>query len=458
MPNNICRLDVVSDLALGYKSLQNNFFYVDASKRGEFRIEKRFLVPLIRMGDVDAKKFMQESSPRVFLFFCQDSESDLRGTHALKYIRAMADVPAVKKKQSRQPQTIREVLEKQGGKYWYSPKARPHKANLWLRKAFNGVFSPFIFDSEVTFDQRANSVIPKSEPEWRLIGAVLSSSVFSLAVESEGVAAMGAGALELPTTLLRDVKVPDIRQLSSAQKKRVIQLSESVWAEDPPCDWRTEDEPGKRTQKLDEWWLSYLKTSIGLREVYDDLANTCRDRISMAGDRKIASKTATTANIRNIAEVIATNVRGLLDSYQYPESFCSPTDEMLSFDFGAEGLAVRLDRFLSVVHLLVENIEGHPILEKELPAPVAEVILRALLLGRRRFAVPTDPKVAKNCVDKFFPWIEGVQGRINDGWRDSALGTQFEERVHRAVYSELQIHNECATAEVYKRFFLKAEN
>ena len=76
---------------------------------------------------------------------------------------------------------------------------------------------------------------------------MLSSSVFSLAVEFEGVAAMGAGALELPTTLLRDVKVPDIRQLSSAQKKRVIQLSESVWAEDPPCDWRTEDEPGKRT-------------------------------------------------------------------------------------------------------------------------------------------------------------------------------------------------------------------
>ena len=128
--------------------------------------------------------------------------------------------------------------------------------------------------------------------------------------------------------------------------------------------------------------------------------------------------------------MIATNVRGLLDSYQYPESFCSPTDEMLSFEFGAEGLAVRLDRFLSVVHLLVENIEGHPILEKELPAPVAEVILRALLLGRRRFAVPTDPKIAKNCVDKFFPWIEAVQGRST-----TVGGIQHLGRSSRSVFT-----------------------
>ena len=454
MPDKFCRLDDVSNIALGYKSLQNNFFYIDASKRSAFSIETRFLRPLIRMVDIDAKKFMQGIDPNVFLFFCQDPESDLRGTHALKYIRALADVPARQKKQSLQPYTIREVLEKQGGKYWYSPKATPHRANLWIRKAFNGVFSPFIFGSEVTFDQRANSVIPETESEWRLIGAVLSSSIFSLAVESEGVAAMGAGALELATTLLRDVKVPDIRQLSSAQKKRVIQLSEDVWTNDSPCDWRIDNEPGKRTQKLDEWWLSYLKTPVGLREVYDDLSNTCRDRILIAADRTITSKTATTANIRSIAEAIAKNVRGLLDSYQYPESFCSPADEMLDFEFGAESLTVRLDRFLSVVCLLVENIDGHPILEKELPAPVAEVILRALLLGRRRFAVPTDPKVAKKCVDEFFPWIAKIKGKIDDGWRNSALGTQFEERVLRAVYSELQIHNECATTETYKRFLL----
>lgn len=130
---------------------------------------------------------------------------------------------------------------------------------------------------------------------------------------------------------------------------------------------------------------------------------------------------------------------------------------MWDVEFGAESLTVQLDRFLSVVCLLVENCDGQPILEKELPAPVAEVILRALLLGRRRFAVPIDPRVAKKCIDEFFPWIATVQGKIDEGWRNSALGTHYEERVHREVYSELKIHNECATVEIYKRFVLKAE-
>ena len=336
MPDKFCRLEEVSKITLGYKSLQNDFFYIDASKQSTFNIETRYLRPLIRMVDIDAKRFMQGSEPNIFLFYCQESESDLRGTRALKYIRALADVPAKRKKQSLQPETIREVLEKQGGRYWYSPKATPHRAHLWIRKAFNGVFSPFVFGSEVAFDQRGNSVVPKTDPEWRLIGAVLSSSIFSLAVESEGVTAMGAGALELATTLLRDVTVPDIRQLSNTQKRRVIQLCDDVWANDSPCDWRTNNEPGKHTQKLDEWWLAYLKRPVGLREIYDDLSNTCRDRISIAANRKIAFKKATTVNIQSIAKAIAKNVRSLLDSYQYPESFCSPEDEVLNFEFGTE--------------------------------------------------------------------------------------------------------------------------
>ncbi|MDP8208570.1 MAG: N-6 DNA methylase [Candidatus Electryonea clarkiae] len=141
---------------LGYKALQNKFYYLSKEIIKTYKIEKEFLIPIYMMRDLQSDKIIQTIEPETFLFYCNSPENDIRGTGALNYIRDMEDRPAKKKKQSDKSSSISEVLEKQGGKHWYYPKAIPHKSNIWIRKAFDGVYAPFIFTQPQVVDQRCN--------------------------------------------------------------------------------------------------------------------------------------------------------------------------------------------------------------------------------------------------------------------------------------------------------------
>lgn len=107
---------------------------------------------------------------------------------------------------------------------WHMPKARLHKQSVWLRKVSGNVFSPFLFHLPVAVDQRCNQVEPIAGLDWRLVAAVLTSSLFALAAESFGDASLGAGALELATTMIQGLRVVGIRDLKDKSAK------ENWWA------------------------------------------------------------------------------------------------------------------------------------------------------------------------------------------------------------------------------------
>jgi hypothetical protein len=62
-------------------------------------------------------------------------------------------------------------------------KARPNRHHIWLRKAFDGVFAPFLFDRGCLVDQRCNSISPISNIEWKELAASVTSSLFACSLE-----------------------------------------------------------------------------------------------------------------------------------------------------------------------------------------------------------------------------------------------------------------------------------
>jgi len=210
-----CALSEIARVGLGFKSLQNEFFYLHDSEVARFAIEKEFLVPIYRLRDLDPKHFRQVQPAKLWLFNCRVPERDLRGTKALAYIRAMASRPATVRKQSRteSTETIKQVLEKQGGEVWYYPKASVRKERLWLRKAFNSVYAPFLFVSGAVVDQRCNFIRAHKNVSAVALEAIASATIFAFALETEGAAALGQGALEVPTNGLGEASVLDIRLL-----------------------------------------------------------------------------------------------------------------------------------------------------------------------------------------------------------------------------------------------------
>ena len=246
----------IAKVSLGFKSLQNQFYYLNKTTIDTYGIESRFLKPLLKLRDMNSTLFFQNPGIPQWLFDCQISKNDLRGTGALKYIEAMADQRATQKKQSGKLQTIREALVAQGGSIWYALKARPHKHHVWLRKGINGVFSPFLFSTPTLLDQRLNSLTPATGIEWKELAAVLTTSLFSFSVEINGSAGMGAGVLEAATTKVQKYPVLDIRQLSEKQRGELVMLAEAVWKNESPVDWsHAAPTPGPALAALDKWAL-----------------------------------------------------------------------------------------------------------------------------------------------------------------------------------------------------------
>ena len=93
------QLSQIAKANLGYKSLQNAFFYVNQATIDTYGIEPKYLTPILMLRDIDVTSFYQKASPTLWLFNCKDKKSDLRGTGAIRYIEAMASRSATEKKQ-----------------------------------------------------------------------------------------------------------------------------------------------------------------------------------------------------------------------------------------------------------------------------------------------------------------------------------------------------------------------
>lgn len=448
-----CELECLARIGLGFKSLQNQFFYKSQEDVERLGIEEQFVKPIVLFKDLGSGRFVQEVASVSKVFYCPQMEADLRGTGALRYIRAMADKPAAEKKQGAgKAKTIKDALALQGSGPWYAPKAALHESHIWIRKAFDSVYAPFLFEHAVALDQRCNFLEPHAGIDWRVLAAVASSSLFALSLEAHGSASMGAGALEVATSKLREVRVPDIRALDSKERLELVQRGERVWRQEKPIDWRKASEPGPLLQELDQWLLYRMDRGVGREGLYGDLRQTCRARFLLAEDKRRSLKKSQKQDIDSVAKGIATSVRQLVEGKRFPEAF-GPAAPMLHLDFRSVGkLSIEVSPLFSETHLSVHDPAREVVLlEGMYPREVAEVIVRALLIGRRSFDVPSDASAAREVLLEFRAWFSNVHDRIEEGFRSSALGTRFESDLRRAIMAILGIDPRVETPTLFGR-------
>ncbi|HLP66084.1 MAG TPA: hypothetical protein VK181_01045 [Rhizobium sp.] len=429
-------------VSLGYKSLQNNFFYVNKATIATYGIEGKFLIPMLMLRDLDPANYKQKPTPSLWLFSCKEKQGDLRGTGAWRYIEAMADRAAADRKQSGKNLTIREALDAQSGGLWYAPKAKPAFHHIWLRKAVNTIYAPFLFEKAALIDQRLNSISPLEGIEWKELGAALTSSLFTYSLEINGAASMGAGALEAPTTKLRDYPVLDIMALKPTGRKRLVSLAENVWLNEPPIDWGSEHwQPGKHLRALDEWILKTAGESVSVDQMYADIRATCQSRILVAEDKTKKSKKQESDSIGSVASAIVRSVEPRLKTKNFPDDFAKGVklDLPLIFDRGSLK-EIAIGKLLDSYELEVRTKGGLTVYAATHPSSVAEAIIRAILLGRSTFSVSTDRKAMDQALDKFFEWVLEAEEEIKSAVNESAFGTGYEDALKKEVYSRLGIH------------------
>ena len=438
---SVTTLEQVGRVSLGYKSLQNEFFYLERTTVDRFEIEPEFLKPVFMLRDINPAAFVQAERPRLWLFYCQKDEGDLRGTGAYRYIQAMAGRSATRRKQAGTRRTIRETLEAQGGAQWYAPKAAVHRHRLWLRKAFNSTYAPFAFRTPVLVDQRCNSIEPqRGVPYWSL-AAWVTSTLFAYVVEINGSASLGAGALDAPTKRLRTYPVWDLRQASREEHAQLRQLVTEVWNQEAPVDW-CKGRPGRRQRRLDEWFMKWAGKAVAIDRIYADLRAVCEARIGVAKEKPRIERKRRSDSVNQVASSVAARVRGVLERKRFPEDFMEvlEPDELRLVVPRGELRQVDLYPLMDMAEVRLVGASGQPIYEDSVPWPVGEAIVRACLLGRREFAVSTNRSEAERALRRFHEWFRQVEEGIESAIDESALGTGYEEQLARETYRLLGLH------------------
>jgi hypothetical protein len=222
----------------------------------------------------------------------------------------------------------------------------------------------------------------------------------------------------------------------------LVDLARAVWTGEKPADWSARGaEPGPKLRALDAWLLAKSGTGLTVAQLYTDLRAACTSRITVAEDKVRTTTKQKTDNLTTVAKGIADQVRPLLNGRQFPENF-GPQDRG-TFPVVVSCAALRritLDRLLGHATLTVADETGKELLRGTFELSVAEAMVRALLLGRENFQVPSNRDDAEAAVTAYFTWFDEIRARINTGINESAFGTGYEGRLRVEVYQRLGIH------------------
>lgn len=320
------------------------------------------------------------------------------------------------------------------------------------------MFSPFLFDTAAAVDQRCNFIEPAEGVNWKVLAAMITSSLFVLAAESWGSANLGGGALELATTNLRGLQVLDVRDLKDEKAQNdLVTLAEDIWSKTSPIDWESVKQPPHDVTELDKWLLSRMNTTVTSARIHEDIIETVHSRLVLASDKGEKRKKKEKLDIGGVAGGIADSVRPLLESARFPESFVPDAAESLPFKFPNKGvLSLESMAVMDQAIVVVKSDSGEILLEKQYPRDVAQVIVKALLTGRRTFTAPSHVEVAKEVLSQFDSWFHKIVDRIEDGCAASAVGTSYEHKVHHAVMAALHLNVFVTAPEFYGKALLSA--
>jgi len=164
----LVRLGDIAEVRFGIKTGANEFFYLDADKIAEWRIEEEFLKPVIK-SPREYYGIQIENGP-LKMFWCKKDRSALKNTRALKYIEWGED------------QGFNEVPSCRSRKSWYSLNGPEHPVLLWPSSFFERhiVYEcPKGYFADKVFYTISGNIPPA-------IKAFLNSSIVSLFVEVEG--------------------------------------------------------------------------------------------------------------------------------------------------------------------------------------------------------------------------------------------------------------------------------
>lgn len=396
---------------LGFKSLLNDFYYVDGSTAATHKIEPEYLLPIFMLADLDPARYTQYSEPRRWLFSCDRELPDLEHTGAGSYVAWGADQAVVPRKQAdaAKKHTWSTAPALEGQRRWYSHAWLARSTRIAIRKGIDTVYAPFLFEAPVLVDKRLYIISPLPGVDEEVLVAYLCSSFFPLALETDAELGLGAGVLTLGTHLLRSVPALPLRQISAdpTQAATVVSAAKSLQAGRPPSAAEFPGDPHLRL--LDEAFLTAIGQSEKRAvELEEQVAALALARTAKGRSRQSVSRATRTADVGSVAEGVAARLQPWMQSRQFPEGFVSESTDARTFTLPRGDLKVTTLRFMDRCSVRVETGSASVVMETDMDLREAELFVRCLLLGRRAFTMP----IGSEETDRLLTVLDSLEAQL----------------------------------------------
>jgi hypothetical protein len=199
----------------GRRTGADSYFYVDRTTIQDFKIEKRFLKPLVKSPTefVETGPLTSSLHNKYFVFLCDQDKSSLQNTGALNYIN-FGESKGIHEKN----------LARVAGLWWNLGKQQ--HAQIILPIAFNDRFFAIHNDAKYEVHQRFATLTIEKPYENNVIPIVVSlnSTITALMAEVLGRRNLGQGALDFPPDDWRDVIILDPTTIEECTKDSLKQI------------------------------------------------------------------------------------------------------------------------------------------------------------------------------------------------------------------------------------------
>ena len=276
-------------------------------------------------------RFIQDSAKtKLNLFLCSTTLDKLVGTGAAAYIRWAGDQHHALAS-GRSGGLWRDTPAATPGHHiWYQSQAMPGPARIVLLKAFDEYFAPFILDAPIRVDQRFNQVNAKPGVDEDILIGLFCSMWFVMSCETFGATSMGQGALEVRTDVLRDLPVPDIRNLDQHMKRDWLITTRAVVQGSRLAASKAPSDPNQ--QALDATVLRALDLDPRrLAELYEDTLRMGSVRHLLSDGRGAMRRERFASDVEDVATDIAGQLRPLVQGRRFPQDFL-PAGSKDAFD------------------------------------------------------------------------------------------------------------------------------
>ncbi len=207
LDSRLVPLREIAVIELGYTTGFNPFFYLEDDELSRWKIEDRFLTPVLKSPkDIDSIVVSRSDSHK-HLFSADVPKSELLGTNALKYIQwgEAQGIPG------------RPFFEGKGTE-WFRTRSREPPAILHPN-LFGERHLIALNRHKIEIDKKLIGITPKARQRSIALCAYLNSTFAVLMREVNGRSGLGYGALDVSTRDLEVIPVMDLRQVTEEQEE-----------------------------------------------------------------------------------------------------------------------------------------------------------------------------------------------------------------------------------------------